>query len=353
MKEILITGSAGLIGSQAVRLFIEKGFRVIGIDNNTRGSLFGHDADTNWNRDTLKKDFADSYIHYQNDIRDKNAMEEIFKRHSFGIIIHAAGQPSHDQAAKDPIMDFEINAYATLLLLELFRKYSPGATFIFTSSSKVYGGHPNDLPLIEEETRYELPKGHPYENGIDETMSIDGSLHSLYDCSKASADLYVQTYARYFGLNTVVFRPNCMTGPAHSGTEAHGFLSYLVKCIVNHRPYKIFGYKGKQVRDNIHSSDLVNMFWHYYQNPHKGEVYNVGGGRDASISILEAIKKIEDITKLKAELVIEEKNRIGDHKWYISNNSKFMKDYPKWNFEYTLDQILEDLCKDAKLKCRI
>ena len=261
-------------------------------------------------------------------------------------MIHCAAQPSHDWAAKEPYTDFEINAYGTLILLETFRKYSPHGVFIFTSTNKVYGDRPNELPLIEQETRYEIDSTHPYFNGIDENMSIDQSKHSLFGASKAAADLFVQEYGRYFGLNTACFRGGCLTGPAHSPAELHGFLAYLVKCIATGRKYSIFGYKGKQVRDNIHSYDLVNAFYHFFQNPRIGEVYNMGGARHSNISMVEAIQKIETILGKKANIEYLDTNRIGDHIWYISNVSKFKMHYPGWNYSYDGDAILRELCSE-------
>ncbi len=291
----LITGSAGLIGSEAVSFFIERGYQIVGIDNDMRKYFFGKEASTEWNRKRLKNEFKDKYLHCDLDIRNNKDIEKIFKKYKFEIIIHAAAQPSHDWAAKEPWTDFTINANGTLVLLENFRKYCPQATFIFTSTNKVYGDSPNKLPLIELGTRYELSRRHQYYQGIDETMSIDDSKHSLFGASKLAADILVQEYGKYFGLKTGVFRGGCLTGPAHSGTKLHGFLAYLVKCIAMGKKYTIFGYKGKQVRDNIHSFDLVNMFWHFHQRPRCGEVYNAGGARHSNISVLEAIKKIEKI----------------------------------------------------------
>ncbi len=342
-KRVLITGSNGLIGSESVKFFIEKGFEVQGIDNNMRKYFFGDDASTEWNRELLEKTYR-RYKHYNVDIRDNNKIEDIFKSQRFELIIHTAAQPSHDWAAKEPITDFTINANGTLILLENYRKYSPDGVFIFTSTNKVYGDRPNSLPFIEEDLRYELPKQHIYYHGIDETMSIDNSKHSLFGASKIAADVMVQEYGKYFNLNTVVFRGGCLTGPAHSGTKLHGFLSYLVKCIATGQKYTINGYKGKQVRDNIHSYDLVNAFYHVYKNPKKGEAYNIGGSRNSNISVLEAIEKIEKILSKKANIEYIQTHRIGDHIWYISNVKKFKTHYPEWDFRYNIDQILEDLC---------
>ena len=263
----------------------------------------------------------------------------------FDLVIHCAAQPSHDWAAREPLTDFEINAYGTLILLECFRKYSPKGVFIFTSTNKVYGDLPNELPLVEKETRFELDPSHQYYNGIDESMSIDQSKHSLFGASKASADLFVQEYGRYFGLNTACFRGGCLTGPAHSSAELHGFLAYLVKCIATGKKYSIYGYKGKQVRDNIHSYDLVNAFYHFYQNPRSGEVYNMGGSRHSNISMVEAISAIEQILGKKGDIEYSDFNRIGDHIWYISDVSKFQRHYPDWNYRYDISLILKELCQ--------
>lgn len=350
MKKALVTGSAGLIGSESTKFLINKGYEVIGIDNNMRKYFFGEDASTEWNKIKLEEDFTGKYIHINTDIRDNEKIEEIFKNNEFEIIIHTAAQPSHDWAAKEPLTDFSVNATGTLVLLENFRKYCPRATFIFTSTNKVYGDTPNRLPLVELETRFEIDPNHIYKYGINETMSIDNSKHSVFGASKVAADIMVQEYGKYFNLNTGVFRGGCLTGPAHSGTQLHGFLAYLIKCIDTGKKYTIFGYKGKQVRDNIHSHDLVNMFWHYHQNPKQGEVYNVGGGRNSNISILEAIKKIESVLGKKAVYEYVEDNRSGDHIWYISDVSKFKKDYPEWDFQYNIDQIIEEICNSGHIK---
>jgi len=345
MKKALITGSAGLIGSESVRFFLTKGFQVVGIDNDMRAYFFGKEASTKWNQKLLVDTYKNSYKHYSIDIRNNDALEKVFAKHSFDLIIHTAAQPSHDWAAREPLTDFSVNALGTINLLEKTRKHCPKAVFIFTSTNKVYGDTPNTLPLIELKTRFEIKKNHKYKNGIDESMSIDQTKHSLFGASKVAADILVQEYGKYFGLKTGVFRGGCLTGPAHSGTELHGFLSYLIKCIATGKTYTIFGYKGKQVRDNIHSFDLVNMFWHFYKNPRPGEVYNAGGGRNSNISIIEAIEMIEKILNRKAVTKYKKENRIGDHIWYISDISKFKKHYPKWSFTYNIEQIINDLCK--------
>lgn len=342
-KKILVTGSGGLIGSESVRFFSKKGFDIVGIDNNMREYFFGKEASTKWSVAKLKKTVP-RYEHYNIDIRDNKKIEKLFKKHKFDLIIHAAAQPSHDWAAKEPFTDFGVNATGTLVLLENFRLYAPKATFIYTSTNKVYGDTPNLLPLIEKEKRYEITNKHPFYKGIDESMSIDQTKHSIFGASKAAADLMVQEYGRYFNLKTAIFRGGCLTGPNHSGTELHGFLAYLGKCIATGKEYKIFGYKGKQVRDNIHSFDLVNAFWHFYKKPRIAEVYNIGGSCYSNISVLEAIEKFEKITGKKANIKYSNRNRIGDHIWYISDVSKFKKHYPQWNFKYSIDDILHEIC---------
>jgi CDP-paratose 2-epimerase len=309
-----------------------------------RKYFFGDEASTTWNKERLETLLKENYTHYETDIRDEKKIEKIFQDHVFDLIIHTAAQPSHDWAAKEPITDFDINARATLILLENFRKYSPKATFIFTSTNKVYGDNPNFLPLVEKEKRYEIDPNHKYQNGVDEHMSLDHTIHSVFGVSKVAADVMVQEYGKYFKLNTGVFRGGCLTGPAHSGAKLHGFLSYLAKCILEEKKYTICGYKGKQVRDNIHAHDLVNMFWHFHQNPKPGEAYNAGGGRHSNISMLEAIEKIEKLTGKKAIIEYSDEARIGDHVWYISDTSKFQKDYPAWKYEYDIDKILEEIC---------
>lgn len=344
-KIALVTGSCGLIGSESVSFFIERGYTVLGIDNDMRKYFFGDSASTLWNKQRLEEKYKDKYKHYSIDIRDKEAIENIFKKNSFNIVIHTAAQPSHDWAAREPLTDFNVNAHATLILLECLRLYCPEATFIFTSTNKVYGDRVNYLPFVELETRYDLPLEHHYYNGVDESMSIDQCLHSIFGASKVAADILVQEYGRYYKLNTGVFRGGCLTGPVHSGAELHGFLAYLVNCIDTGKVYTIYGYKGKQVRDNIHSYDLVNMFWHFHCNPRPGEVYNVGGSRYSNTSILEAISKIEKILNKKANCKYEPQNRRGDHIWYISDISKFKKHYPEWQFKYSLEDIIEQICR--------
>lgn len=345
MDICLITGSAGLIGSESVAFFASKFDLIIGLDNNMREEFFGQDASTLWNKNRLEQTY-ENYKHYSVDIRDREIIDRIFNEFSQDIklVIHTAAQPSHDWAAKDPIKDFTVNANGTLVLLEATKKYSHDAVFIFTSTNKVYGDLPNSLPLVELETRWEISKEHPfYEYGINETMSIDQSKHSLFGASKVAADVLVQEYGRYFGMKTAVFRGGCLTGPQHSGTQLHGFLSYLMKCAVVGTPYTIFGYKGKQVRDNIHSYDLVNMFWQFYKNPRIAEVYNAGGSRHSNCSMTEAIHLCEFISGKKMKYQYSQENRMGDHIWYISDISKFRLHYPEWEYAYTIEQILEQI----------
>ncbi|MBP6409835.1 MAG: NAD-dependent epimerase/dehydratase family protein [Pseudarcicella sp.] len=345
MNIALITGSAGLIGSEAVSFFADKFDLVVGIDNDMRQYFFGSSASTSWNKNRLEEQFA-NYKHYSADIREVSQLEVIFKQYGSDIklVLHTAAQPSHDWAANEPFTDFTVNANGTLNLLEMTRLNSPEAVFIFTSTNKVYGDNPNFLPLIETETRWEIDANHAYfENGIDENMSIDHTKHSLFGASKVAADILVQEYGRYFGMKTGVFRGGCLTGPNHSGTALHGFLSYLMKCAITGDHYTIFGYKGKQVRDNIHSYDLVNMFWHFYQNPRSGEVYNAGGGRFANCSMLEAIQVCEKITSKKMSFSYSETNRIGDHIWYVSDLTKFKAHYPGWNWTFGLDETLQQI----------
>ncbi len=349
MDIALITGSAGLIGAESVRFFSKKGFQIIGIDNDMRRVFFGEEASTEWSRKKLESEIK-NYTHYDKDIRDKTAMEMIFKKYNKNIklIIHTAAQPSHDWAAKDPFTDFTVNANGTLTLLEMTRQHCPEAVFIFTSTNKVYGDTPNSLPLVELDTRWEIDESHPYyKNGIDESMSVDQTKHSLFGASKLAADVLVQEYGRYFDMKTVCFRGGCLTGPGHSPTVLHGFLAYLMKCAVTGQHYTIFGYKGKQVRDNIHSYDLVNAFWHFYQKPRIGEVYNIGGSRHSNCSMLEAIEICEEITGKKMNYSYTETNRIGDHIWWISDVNKFKSHYPNWDFKYGLKDILMEIFKNS------
>ena len=345
MDVVLVTGSAGLIGSEAARFFCDCGFLVAGIDNDMRSKLFGADASTAWNRDRLIDRFPSNYVHHNMDIRDVDAVQRVFAEYGsdLKLIIHAAAQPSHDWAAKDPFTDFTINANGTLVLLENARAVSPEAAFIFCSTNKVYGDRPNDLPLEEQGLRWEIADSHAFYGGIDETMSIDGCKHSLFGASKVAADILVQEYGRYFGMRTGVFRGGCLTGPNHSGTQLHGFLSYLMKCTMTGEPYSVYGYKGKQVRDNIHSVDLVKAFSHFYEAPRVAQVYNIGGGRFSNCSILEAIEICEAICGKKLNWRYEETNRIGDHIWWISDTRKFQRHYPTWELTYSIRDILEQI----------
>ena len=349
MQTIIVTGSAGLIGSETVKHFANDGARVVGIDNDMRAQFFGAEASTKRTRDHLVKSVP-GYEHHNLDIRDVRAIHELFKQHAGKIraVVHTASQPSHDWAARDPQTDFTVNANGTLNLLEAARQFCPEAPFVFTSTNKVYGDTPNQLPLRELEKRWEIEPGHEYEPGISETMSIDYTKHSLFGASKAAADVLVQEYGRYFGMPTVSFRGGCLTGPAHAGTELHGFLSYLMICTVTGRPYRVFGYKGKQVRDNIHSFDLVEAFAEFIGAPRAGEVYNIGGSRYSNCSIVEAIEMCEEISGRKLTHTYEETNRIGDHIWWISDVRKFQSHYPNWKLRYGLREILEEIYQAVK-----
>lgn len=345
MEIAIVTGSAGLIGSEAVKFMSQNKIKVVGIDNDMRKKFFGVEASTKWKSKELKRKYKD-YEHYSVDIRDVDKLENIFKEYNTDIkmVLHAAAQPSHDWAAIEPITDFGINANGTHNLLELTKKYCSNAVFLFLSTNKVYGDTPNRLPLVEKDTRWEINESHRYHKfGIDEHMSVDQTKHSLFGVSKLSADLLVQEYGRYFGLRTGVFRGGCLTGPSHSGAQLHGFLAYLMMCNINGERYTVFGYKGKQVRDNIHCYDLVNMLWHFYKKPRIAEVYNVGGSRYSNCSMLEAIDKCEDIVGKKLNWAYSDKHRIGDHIWYISDIRKFQQHYPDWKYEYDLTQITEDV----------
>lgn len=361
MKIAIITGSAGLVGSQACEFFHNRGFKIVGIDNDMRSYFFGESASTKGSLNHLVNKL-ENYEHYNIDIRDYDKLSQIFSKYSsdIEIVIHTAAQPSHDWAMKEPLTDFGVNAVGTMNMLEVTRLNCPKATFIFTSTNKVYGDTPNkslysqgiNTTYIQElETRWECINQLGQLTSIDETMSIDNTKHSVFGASKVAADIMCQEYGKYFGMNVGIFRGGCLTGPNHAGTELHGFLSYLVKCIVHNKPYTIFGYKGKQVRDNIHSWDLVNMFWHFHQNPKQGEVYNVGGGRDNSTSILEAIDTINKIAGTNwSNYTISEKNRIGDHIWYISELRKFKTHYPEWYITISLEETIKQMVEFEKIK---
>jgi CDP-paratose 2-epimerase len=344
MDVAIITGSAGLIGSEAVHYFSSLGMHVVGIDNNMRKFFFGREASTEWNRKRLECEIR-NYEHHDIDIRDYPSLQSIFEYfgQSIAIVIHTAAQPSHDWAARDPFSDFTVNANGTLNLLQATRNYCPDSPFIFTSTNKVYGDLPNKLPLIEQDKRWEIEPFHPCLWGISEDMSIDQSKHSLFGASKVAADVLVQEYGYYFGMKTASFRGGCLTGPSHSGTQLHGFLAYLMKCAATGTPYTIFGYKGKQVRDNIHSSDLIAAFYEFFKDPDCGAVYNIGGGRESNCSILEAIELCQEITGRPLEYSYTDDNRSGDHVWYISDLSKFKQRYPNWCITHNVPRILHEI----------
>ena len=349
MSLALITGSTGLVGSEAVNFFHDKGFDVIGIDNNLRKFFFGKNGSTSWIRAKLLKRNK-NFQNFKIDIRNKFALKKIFQKYSgkISIIIHCAAQPSHDYGKNYPFLDFHVNATGTLNLLELTKIYSPESPFIFMSTNKVYGDNPNKLKIYEKETRWELKKDDKNFRGIKENFPIDNATHSFFGVSKTYADLIVQEYGKNVGLKTVCFRGGCITGPNHSGATLHGFLSYLVKACLNNRKYNLIGYKGKQVRDNLHSNDLVSCFWEFYKKPRKGEIYNIGGGRYSNCSILEALKLVEETSNIKIKKNILKTPRIGDHIWYISDTSKFKKHYPKWKQKYNTKKIIEELIENQK-----
>jgi CDP-paratose 2-epimerase len=347
MAVAVITGAAGLIGGEAVRFFAGQGFEIVGIDNDMRRVFFGPAASTVWHRQAHERTIK-AYVHVDADIRDREAMAKVFQRYGkdIDVVIHTAAQPSHDWAASDPMTDFTVNAAATLVLLELARAHCPEAPFLYLSTNKVYGDTPNRLPLVERETRWELAESHPFAaHGIDENMSIDHTTHSLFGVSKAAADLMVQEFGRYFGMKTACFRGGCLTGGGHSGAPLHGFLSYLMKCAVTGQHYTVHGYKAKQVRDNIHSYDLVNALWHFYRNPRSGEVYNIGGSRFANCSVLEAIQLCGEIAGRPMSWSLSETARIGDHIWWVSDVRRFQAHYPDWQYKYDLRATLEDICE--------
>jgi CDP-paratose 2-epimerase len=345
MSVALITGSTGLIGSEAASYFGELGMEVVGIDNDMRAVFFGADASTAWNRDRLEKELGARYRHHSIDVRDRSGIAQLFAQYGDAIelIIHAAAQPSHDWAAREPVTDFDINAVGTLNVLEAARLHAPGAVFIFTSTNKVYGDLPNSLPLQELETRWEIDPGHTYANGIREDMPIDRSLHSLFGASKVAADVLVQEYGRYFGMRTACFRGGTLTGPLHSAAELHGFLAYVMRCAITGTAYTVYGYKGKQVRDAIHSLDLIRAFHEFFRGPRVAEVYNIGGGRFSNASVLEAIRLSEEITGERIEWTYHEENRIGDHIWWIGDNGRFEAHFPEWRLEYDVRRILEEI----------
>jgi CDP-paratose 2-epimerase len=345
-QTILVTGSSGLIGSEAVEHFDRDGHEVHGIDNNMRRVFFGDPGDTNWNLERLRG-ITKKFTHHNLDIRDRIALESLFRSQRFDLIVHCAAQPSHDKARDIPILDFEVNALGTVNLLEATRLHCPKAVFILLSTNKVYGDAPNELPLKELESRWEYARSEDY-NGITESCRIDQTLHSLFGASKASADLMAQEYGRYFGMNVCIFRGGCLTGPSHSGVELHGFLSYLVKVAIAGGSYSVFGYEGKQVRDNIHSRDVVRAIEEFAANPRPGEVYNLGGGRENSISMLEAIDKVEAMSGKKLDWKYIPEHRKGDHICYISDLTKFKSHYPSWSITVGLDEIFRQIISDHR-----
>jgi CDP-paratose 2-epimerase len=341
---VIVTGSGGLVGSEASRHFARAGYKVVGIDNDMRRQFFGASASTARVTAQLKAELQDCFVSEHVDIRSSD-VERVFRRERsrVGLIVHAAAQPAHDWAARDPRTDFGVNACGTLNLLEMASRYCPDATFIYCSTSKVYGDHPNDLPLQRDGDRLDLPERHRYHAGIDTSMPIDGCTHSLFGVSKVAADLLVQEYGRYFGMPTVCFRPGCVSGPDHAGTQLHGFLSYLMRCAVTGAPYTVIGHDGLQVRCNIHASDLVMAFATFHQNPRAGAVYNIGGGRRGACSVREAIAAVQRITGQTMSRAYESEPRIGDHRWWISDNRPFEADYPGWDITYGVEDILHEI----------
>jgi CDP-paratose 2-epimerase len=347
---VLITGSSGLIGSEAAEYFDGRGHRVVGVDNNMRRVFFGPQGDTTWNLQRLRRQTR-NFTHYDLDIRDRDRINRLFQEHRFNLIIHCAAQPSHDKARDIPVTDFEVNALGTLLLLEATRHHCRDAAFVLMSTNKVYGDTPNRKPLVELATRYDYADPLDYE-GITEECGIDQTLHSVFGASKAAADLMAQEYGRYFGMNVGIFRGGCLTGPNHSGVELHGFLSYLVRVAFTGRTYTLYGYKGKQVRDNIHSHDVVGAVEEFARNPRPGEVYNLGGGRANSLSVLEAIQRIEELSGRKIQRVYQNQARIGDHICYISDLKKLRNHFPGWQLTHGLDTILRDMVELERQRCQ-
>lgn len=351
MAVVVVTGSAGLIGSEAVAFYAARGYQVVGIDNNMRETFFGEDGSTLWNRSQLIQEQGRRYEHHDVDIRDREELDRIFARfgQAISLIVHAAAQPSHDWAASHPVIDFTVNANGTLHLLEAARRYCPDAVFVFTSTNKVYGDAPNRLPLVEKETRWEVEPSHPYHLGIKEDMSVDQHMHSLFGASKLAADILVQEYGRYFGLRTVCFRGGVLSGFRQAGVPLHGFINYLMKCAMTSTPYTILGYKGKQVRDVIHAKDVIGAIDAVFNRPPTpGEVYNLGGGVYANISLLEAIELAEKITGRGVEWQYHDQHRAGDHIWYVSDIRKLMSDYPEWRIRYSVSMIMEEIHEQNK-----
>jgi CDP-paratose 2-epimerase len=345
MPVAIVTGSGGLVGSESVRHFVEAGFDVIGVDNDMRAYFFGESASTEPQTRKLEEAYPTEFRALDLDIRDADGVDRLFRAHAaqLELVIHAAAQPSHDWAASEPLTDFTINANGTLNLLEATRRHKPDATFVFTSTNKVYGDRPNSLPLEARPMRFELPEQHRYYRGIDTSMPIDQSLHSLFGASKIAADVLVQEYGRYFKMPTVSFRCGCVTGPNHAGARLHGFLSYLMRCTVTGEQYTVYGYEGKQVRDNIHSADLANAFAAFPAAPLAAAVYNLGGGRDSNCSLLEAIELCQQISGRTLDWSVEAAPRIGDHRWWISDLEPFVVDYPDWRLAYGVEEILREI----------
>ncbi len=344
MSIVIVTGSAGLIGSEAALFYGCTGDHVVGIDNDMRSYFFGKEASTLLNRQHVQRMLGVKYQHFDLDIRDIESINNVFSNYNsdIALIIHTAAQPSHDWAARESFTDFNVNGNGTLVLLEAMRKYCPNAVFIFTSTNKVYGDRPNGLPLIELETRYEVHQSHPYHNGIPEDMSVDQSMHSLFGASKLAADVLVQEYGRYFGFKTACFRGGVLTGGYHSGVQLHGFLSYLMKCAMMDISYTVIGYGGKQVRDIIHSRDVICALDNFFKNPRIGEVYNIGGGRESNVSVIEAIEMAQDITGKKIKISYTDQNRLGDHMWYISDLTKLKTHYPGWRLQYNNVRLIAE-----------
>jgi CDP-paratose 2-epimerase len=340
----IVTGSGGLVGSESVAHFCKLGYDVIGVDNDFRARFFGAEASTEWRTRQLLAEY-ENFKSFDCDIRDGEGMNRLFRRNAarLELVVHAAAQPSHDWAASEPLTDFTVNANGTLNLLEATRLHQPDATFVFTSTNKVYGDRPNELPLVEAGRRLELPRDHHWFEGIDTTMSLDTCLHSLFGASKAAADLLVQEYGRYFGMPTGVFRGGCLTGPSHSGARLHGFLSYLMRCAVTGTEYTVYGYDGLQVRDNLHSADLVRAFAAFHASPRPGAVYNIGGGRASSCSVLEAIDLCEEIAGLPLAWTLDDEPRVGDHRWWITDLRPFRRDHPDWDVTYDVESILREI----------
>ena len=348
MSVVVVTGSGGLIGGEATRHFARMGHEVIGIDNDLRAEFFGREASTAWRVELLRRELGRAYRHHDLDIRDRNGVLDLFRRlgEDIVLVIHAAAQPSHDWAATDPFTDFDVNAVGTLNLLEATRRHSAAAVVIFCSTNKVYGDRPNRLPLLEMGRRFEIDPTHPYAGGIREDMPVDDCLHSLFGVSKLAADVMVQEYGRYFDIRTACFRGGTLTGPGHSATELHGFLAYVMRCVMAGRHYTVYGYGGKQVRDAIHSSDLINAFQLFFEKPRVAEVYNIGGGRFSNCSVLEAIELAEATAGRRLDWSYTDRNRTGDHIWWIGDNGRFQEHFPEWRLQYDVPMILQEI-RDA------